>query len=80
MGFRFMNAEDKDKRYQPGIRSVYDFTMGVLWTAVGLFLLFYEKLGFTPDFDRTLAAIFGGTCLLYGSFRFYRGYKSRQSR
>lgn len=75
-----MNAEDRDKRYQPGIRSVYDFTMGILWTAAGLFFVFYEKMGFQLDFDRTLAAIFGVTCLIYGCFRFYRGYKARQSR
>lgn len=74
-----MNVEQKERRYQSNIRAVYDLTMGVLWTAAGIFFIFYEKLGFSPDFDRTLAAIFGGTCILYAIFRFYRGFKARKT-
>jgi len=70
--------EQKRARQQSITRTVYDFGMGVLWTCVGIFLLFHEKLGVALNFDNLLANIFGTACILYGLFRIYRGYKSYQ--
>ena len=74
-----MNLEQRERRNQSNIRAIYDFTMGVLWTSAGLFLLLYRVMGFDFDFDPLLTKIFGGTCVLYGLFRFYRGIKSRKA-
>lgn len=73
-----MNIEQKERRNQAYIRAIYDLTMGVLWSGAGIFLLFHEQMGFEFNFDRTLARIFGATCVAYGIFRFYRGFKNRK--
>ncbi len=58
------------------MRSLLDYTMGILYLAAATFLFFAEKLGFSMDnFDKTFRYIFGGICALYGVWRFYRGYK-----
>ena len=70
--------EQKKQRRQTMTRIIYDFGMGILWTGVGIFLLFHDKLGIKINFDDLLGRIFGGSCILYGLFRVYRGYKSFQ--
>lgn len=58
------------------MRSILDYTMGILYLAAATFLFFAEKFGFTMDnFDKTFRFIFGGICALYGVWRIYRGYK-----
>jgi hypothetical protein len=69
--------EQKQQRNRANIRLVYDFTMGILWSLIGLFLLLYRKLGFNLDFDPLISGLFGGACILYGLFRVWRGYKSK---
>jgi hypothetical protein len=71
MDFETRNNNNNNSR----IRSVYDYTMGVLWFAVGVFFLFQKKLGYDLQLDKTLTGIFGVSSLLYGSFRIYRGFK-----
>ena len=73
-----MDLEQKHRQNQANIRSIYDLTMGILWTGAGLFLLFHRRMGFEFDVDLTLARIFGGTAIVYGLFRLYRGIKSRK--
>lgn len=73
-----MSLEQKERNNQRNIRMIYDFTMGFLWSAIGLFLLLYRYLGFEPDYDPLMASIFGGSCLAYGAFRFWRVYKRKQ--
>lgn len=75
-----MSLEQREKNSQRNIRMVYDFTMGVLWSAVGLFLLLYRYFGFEPDYDQLTASIFGGSCLMYGAFRFWRVYKRNKEK
>jgi hypothetical protein len=70
--------EQKKQRTRNMTRVIYDFAMGILWTGVGIFLLFHNKLGIQINFDDLLGQIFGGSCILYGLFRVYRGYKSFQ--
>lgn len=75
-----MGLEQRERNNQSRIRAVYDFTMGVLWTVVGLFLLLYRQLGYEPDFDHLVAAIFGVTCMAYGIFRLWRGTKRKKEK
>ena len=73
-----MSLEQREQKSQRNIRMVYDFTMGFLWTTLGLFLLTYHYLGFEPDYDPFLASLFGGICIIYGAFRFWRVYKRKK--
>lgn len=73
-----MSLEQREQKNQRNIRMIYDFTMGVLWTGLGFFLLLYKYLGFTPDYDELLANLFGGICIMYGGFRFWRVYKRKK--
>ena len=59
------------------MRSVMDFGMGILWVGMGIFLIFFEKfdLGLQSRLDDPLMKAFGGVCMLYGSFRLYRGFR-----
>jgi len=70
-----MNFEERQKNTGSRLRSIYDYTMGVLWVAVGIFFLFQKRFGYDLQLDSILTAIFGISSLLYGSFRIYRGYK-----
>ena len=70
--------ERKRARQQGMARTIYDFGMGILWTGVGVVMLFHQKFGININFDNLLANIFGGSAVLYGLFRIYRGYKSFQ--
>lgn len=58
------------------MRSMYDYTMGVLWIGVGVFFLWHLKFGFDMGLDQTLTTIFGASSLMYGIFRLYRGFKA----
>lgn len=58
-----------------------DFGMGLIYTAMGLFFLFSDKMGIELDFPaKPFNYIFAGFCLLYGGFRIYRGYKKNYFR
>ena len=67
---------EKDKGYIR-MRSIMDFSMGLLWTAMGVFLIFIKNFntGLETRYDDSTLRIFGSICLLYGLFRIYRGYK-----
>jgi len=74
-----MNQEfgnDKNRK-MPLLHSLYNYSMGVLWTAVGIFFLFHEKFRIDLDLDKTLVLIFGISAVLYGLFRIYRGYAKK---
>ena len=66
----------KDKGYIR-MRSIMDFGMGSLWTAMGIFLVFIKKFntGLETRYDESTLMVFGIVCFLYGLFRIYRGYK-----
>ncbi|MDQ6814913.1 MAG: hypothetical protein M3040_14350 [Bacteroidota bacterium] len=67
--------ENRVKSYSI-MRSVLDYTMGILYLAAAAFLFFAEKFGFEMNtFDITFRYIFGGICGLYGFWRMYRGFK-----
>jgi hypothetical protein len=64
------------------MRSMMDYGMGLLWMGMGIFLLFIKQ--FSPDmaeqFDSPVIKGFAVVCLIYGSFRIYRGYKKNYLR
>ena len=64
------------------MRSIMDYGMGVLWTAMGVFLFFIEKFNaeLAERYDPNIIKIFGGICFVYGLFRIYRGYKKKYLR
>jgi hypothetical protein len=59
------------------MRSIMDFGMGTLWVAMGFFMIFIRH--FSDDlaarYDDPTMKWFGGTCIVYGMFRWYRGFK-----
>jgi hypothetical protein len=70
------DRRDKRTRNYSTMRSLMDYTMGVLYLAGAAFLFFAERFGFDMEnFDKTFRYIFGGLCAIYGSWRIYRGYK-----
>ena len=59
------------------MRSIMDYTMGILILFIGFYFLFYEQLGLNV-FRRQPTIIdkfIGGLFILYGIWRIYRGYK-----
>ena len=76
-----MESEFKDKQRKSynNMQTVYNITMGLLILGIGFMMIFNEKIGLnlTEKFggDSLMINLFGGLCLLYGSFRLYRGIK-----
>jgi len=67
---------DKHRKSYDTMRTVYNVTMGVIILAIGVLILFNEKLGINLSIDNPiLLYAFSGLCILYGSFRLYRGIK-----
>lgn len=68
-------AEKRTRRFLT-MRSIMDFGMGILYLAVGLFIMFPQVLGFGMEaFDKIFRYMFGGLCVVYGTWRIYRGIK-----
>ena len=60
------------------MRSLLDYGLGLAIVVAGVFLFFREKfdLTFNENFPPNyMDKIFGAVCVLYGSWRIYRGYK-----
>ena len=78
--FEKEQLNDNDKRYIQR-RSVMDFGMGIIWMAMGIFLMIPGKIN--PKFeylDESLYKWLGGLFIFYGLFRIYRGYKKNYLR
>ncbi|MFT3910390.1 MAG: hypothetical protein QM737_13280 [Ferruginibacter sp.] len=79
--FERKNMSERDKGFIR-MRSIMDYGMGLLWLGMGIFMLFVKKFntGLEARFDDVTMYAFGGICILYGSFRIYRGYKKNYLR
>jgi hypothetical protein len=79
--FEKEQLNERDKGYIR-MRSTMDFGMGLLWIGMGVFLIFIKKFSaeMAVRFDDPMIKGFGFVCLLYGSFRLYRGYKKNYLR
>jgi hypothetical protein len=69
--------EDRRRKTNIFLHSLYDYAMGVLWLCTGGFFLLYKKLGIELNLDTVLTTIFGISAVLYGAFRIYRGYRKK---
>ena len=72
-----MALDDKRKDISSRLRTMYDLTMGILWTGLGVFVLFQEKWGYDLKLGDSLKYILGISSTLYGLFRIYRGFKNK---
>ena len=68
---------NKQRKSYVIMRMTYDITFSLVILAVGVVMVFGKKLNisYVLTFDPLIRYMFGGLCLLYGSFRFYRGIK-----
>jgi threonine/homoserine/homoserine lactone efflux protein len=69
--------EVKRRKQLSRAKSVVDYTMGLLFFAVGVYLLFFDKrewklFNLPPHAGNY---ILGAMFLIYGSWRMYRGYR-----
>ena len=75
---------EKRKRKQMSfMKSLLDYGMGLLFFITGLFFLFRNQFsaGLNERFPpNDLDIIFGVICVIYGSWRVYRGYKKNYFR
>ena len=74
--------EEKRRKQVSRMRSIMDYTMGIVFLAIGIAFLvsqFTHKafLGREPS---TINYFLGALFLLYGTWRIYRGYKKNYFR
>lgn len=68
--------EQKRMKAYTNRRSLMDLGMGIVYSLMGIFFIFKDKMGVMVDFpEPPFSYIFGALCLLYGGFRIYRGIK-----
>lgn len=74
-----MNSDYKERQQKSYtiMRMIYDLTMAILLLGMAVVMLFAEKLKVDRfiEIDTSFRYMFGAICLLYGSFRLYRGIK-----
>lgn len=74
------NQQDLSERERgfARMRNIMHVGMGLLWTAMGVFLVFIEKFktGLEYRFDDPVMKAFGAICILYGIFRIFRGLRN----
>ena len=69
------NTDPKTKRYIL-MKSIMDLGMGLIYIAVGIMILFANKIGLSNQFvESTMGKVFAGLIMLYGLWRLYRGVK-----
>ena len=72
--------EERQHKRTAFLRSIYDYTMGIIWMGLGAFFLVHERFGFDLGLDKVLTTIFGVAALLYGAFRIYRGVMASRTK
>ena len=79
----FEDYEKKRRKQLSLMKSMLDYGMGIIILVLGLFFFFRSKfhISFNETFPpNNIDKIFGAVCLLYGSWRIYRGYKKKYFR
>jgi hypothetical protein len=69
------DAPDRRTKGYMMMRAIMDYGMGFLIFMLGVFFIFSRQLGFNFEVDSFYRYFFAGLCILYGSWRAYRGYK-----
>lgn len=69
-----METEEKKDWWQI-FHNIRHLVMALLFLGVGILMIFAEKLNIEAllNFDKAFRWLFGGICILYGSFRLVRG-------
>ena len=79
----FEEYEKKKRKQISLMKSLLDYGMGLLILLAGAFFFFRDQfqLSFNTRFPpNDIDKIFGVICLLYGSWRIYRGYRKNYFR
>ena len=79
----FDEYEKKKRRQVAQMKSLLDYGMGILILGAGVFFFFRNQfdISFNDRFPpNDIDKIFGGICIIYGSWRIYRGYKKNYFR
>jgi hypothetical protein len=69
--------QNKQRQQGAKMRSIMDYTMGIVFFFLGLFFILYRQFGIRildrepSNIDYIIGVIF----IVYGSWRMYRGYK-----
>ena len=69
--------QQNQRKQNSRMRSVVDYTMGIVFVFFGVFFIVYRYFGIRIR-DREpswMDFLIGGVFALYGAWRFYRGYK-----
>lgn len=78
----FEDYEKKKRKQISLMKSLLDYGMGTIFLLAGVFFLFGKQLNINVgnNFDPGVEKFFGGMCIVYGSWRIYRGYKKNYFR
>ena len=72
---------ERQRKSYVTMRMIYDIGMGAFIFLIGIVMIFGDKFKMAPltnlvlNMEPLIRYLFGGLCLLYGSFRLYRGIK-----
>ncbi len=79
--FEKEEMNERDKGYLR-MRSIMDYGMGLLWMAMGVFMIFIKRFNndLAEKYGDSTFKVFGAVCIIYGLFRIYRGYKKKYFR
>jgi len=69
--------ENKRRKQVSFMRSLMDYTMGVVIIGLGILLFFHDKMkiGINDRFSPNMVKLLGVIFVLYGVWRIYRGFK-----
>jgi len=77
-----MENENPDRRTKGYIlmRTIMDYGMGIIIFGIGIFFLVAPKIGFDVGIEDFFRYSFAILCLVYGTWRVYRGFKKNYFR
>ena len=69
--------EKKRRKQVSFMRSMLDYTMGIVIIILGFILIFHQqlKMAINERYSPTIVRVLGVIFVLYGAWRIYRGYK-----
>ncbi|MES2647518.1 MAG: hypothetical protein V4717_11620 [Bacteroidota bacterium] len=74
------NSNSRNRSKPPGVRSILDYFMALVWVFIGFLIFFPEQIAGVdifrnkPILQGSMKWVIGSLFLLYGLFRGYRGY------
>lgn len=73
--------KERNRKSAALARTIYNVSFGIIVLAVGIVMLLLNQINnetlnsYLGYLDPLLRYLFGGLCLIYGSWRLYRGFK-----